>query len=130
MSNNNDRKISQLQMVQSLTGGELIPVVQGGQNKRTTISDIVTYANETYPAPEPQVSIYNEIPSGVVDGNNLTFSTLESFRASSTRVFLNGLRVCLGIGKGYQETGANQITFSEPPLPGDELVIDYDLAMP
>lgn len=42
-TNNNDKKISQLQLATGLTGVELVPVVQDGVNKRITVEDLSTF---------------------------------------------------------------------------------------
>lgn len=44
MSDNNDKKISQLPVASSLTGAEVVPVIQAGANKKTTTADIANLA--------------------------------------------------------------------------------------
>lgn len=65
----------------------------------------------------------NEIPIGNLDGINKVFSTINNFTADSTKLYVNGLRQ--KINSSYNETGTDQIRFSEAPLDGDELIIDY-----
>lgn len=67
--------------------------------------------------------VFNETPTGVKDGTNVVFTTVDPFRVGSTRITRNGLRETLGVG--YSETGGSQVTFSTPPLADDELLIDY-----
>jgi hypothetical protein len=43
-----DQKISQMDSVVSLTGAELIPVVQGGANRKATPSQLRSYAKKDY----------------------------------------------------------------------------------
>lgn len=73
-------------------------------------------------------SIYSEVPLGAIDGVNAAFLTTNTFILGSTRVFLNGMRLLPGAGNGYTESTDSSITLTEAPQPGDELMIDYDLA--
>jgi hypothetical protein len=66
---------------------------------------------------------YNII--GVKDGINNIFVTTNNFVAGSTKIYRNGLRMTRGVGYDYNETGANQITFTQAPDSGDLLIIDY-----
>jgi hypothetical protein len=74
-------------------------------------------------------SIFNEIPAGLIDGVNSSFTTQLNFSSGSTRVFVNGLRQSLGGVRDYTETSANTITFNTPPLPNDAILIDYNKAI-
>lgn len=74
-------------------------------------------------------STYNEAPIGDIDGINTVFVTANNFVAGSTRVFYNGIRITLGSGKAYTESATNQITLSFAPQSGDELILDYDIAL-
>ncbi|MFZ5988553.1 MAG: hypothetical protein ACOYWZ_15705 [Bacillota bacterium] len=72
------------------------------------------------------IGVYNELPSGVINGTNKIFTTINNFITGTTRVFLNGLRQQKGDGKDYIESGVNEITFTDAPVTGDILVIDYN----
>lgn len=74
------------------------------------------------------VSRCNETPTGNIDGINTVFSTAAPFVPGTTRVYLNGLRLTLGVSKSYRETGPDQITLNVAPQTGDEIIIDYDSA--
>jgi len=67
--------------------------------------------------------VFNETPTGTVDGSNAVFTTAHAFQPGSTAVYINGLRERLGVG--YTETTSTSLTFSQPPTSGDELIIDY-----
>lgn len=67
--------------------------------------------------------IYNEVPSGTVNGVNQVFNTLFSYVSGTTRLYINGLRQKVAVS--YNESGSSQITLSEAPLSGDILIIDY-----
>lgn len=71
--------------------------------------------------------IYNETPSGVQDGTNNNFSTLNTFISNSTRVFFNGQRLKLGPTFDYIETLNSGIQISFAPTSSDVLIIDYDI---
>jgi hypothetical protein len=64
--------------------------------------------------------VYGETPTGATDGVNAVFTTSQAYRTATTAVYLNGLRET-----HYTESSATTITFSEPPLSGDTIRIDY-----
>lgn len=70
--------------------------------------------------PGSGVPITREIPTGAIDGTNVTFTAANAFQAGTTCLFLNGL-----LELYYTETGTDTVTFSEPPLPGDMVAINY-----
>lgn len=67
--------------------------------------------------------VFNETPGGSLDGVNAVFTTAHTFQSGSTCVYTNGLRERLGVG--YAETGSAEITFTDPLLTDDDLIIDY-----
>ncbi len=67
--------------------------------------------------------IENEIPAGLINGENKIFTSEFDFMPGKTKLFLRGIRRALGVE--YTETGLNQITFGIAPQPGDSLIIDY-----
>jgi hypothetical protein len=69
--------------------------------------------------------VENEVPSGVIDGMNATFSTSQVFRAGTTRLYLNGVRQRTGASFDYVESGSSNVVFSLAPKAGDTLLIDY-----
>ena len=72
--------------------------------------------------------IFNETPTGIMNGVNKVFTTSSSFEPKTTRLYLNGQR--LKLVDDYHETGANQITFQMafiPPISTDNMIIDYQL---
>lgn len=73
-----------------------------------------------------KTAVYNEVPAGALNNTNTVFTLAYPYAASSTRLFLNGLRMKLG--SAYSESGVQQITLSEAPHAGDELIIDYTKA--
>lgn len=68
------------------------------------------------------IDIFNETPSGVMDGINNEFFLSKQPVLNTERVYVNGLREKKG--SGYSVVG-NRIIFSEPPKPGYEIVVDY-----
>ena len=72
--------------------------------------------------PGEGVQAFGETPAGAINGTNVVFTTADPFRPDTTAVYLNGLRE-----DHYSETGVNQITFEDPPTPGDKIRIDYIL---
>lgn len=68
--------------------------------------------------------VQNEVPSGSIDGSNLTFATLNAFLPSTLQVFLNGDLQQAGASNDYVE-GSGDFTFSIPPKPGDVILLTY-----
>lgn len=71
--------------------------------------------------------------AGAIDGVNATFTAPDLFRqdppGDSIAVYLNGIRQELGgdytvAGSGPVGTG-EEVTFLEPPRPGDKIAADY-----
>jgi hypothetical protein len=73
---------------------------------------------------------YNSTVTGSRDGLNRVFTTSNNFKAGSTKVFLNGLRLTPGTLADYEETGANQITFKYGINSIDTIIIDYIIDYP
>lgn len=73
--------------------------------------------------PGDNTPVYNETPAGDQDGVNTVFTLAATFKANSTRIYLNGLRET-----NYTESGAAEITFDDPPLSTDNISIDYLIA--
>lgn len=48
-----------------------------------------------------------------------------SFKAGTVRVYRNGLRETLEVD--YQELSSTELTFTEALLPGDKIILDYEL---
>lgn len=69
------------------------------------------------------VNAYNETPGGAINSSNKIFTTFYTYKPVTTRLFLNGLRQIDSVD--YTESGASQITFTNAPLTGDNLIIDY-----
>lgn len=73
----------------------------------------------------PQV-VDSEVPSGLVNGFNLTFTTALPFQPGTTRFYLNGVRQRPGALFDYVEgPGSTTLTLALPPLSGDNLLVDY-----
>jgi hypothetical protein len=65
--------------------------------------------------------VLNEVPSGLIDGSNATFNTLNTF--VSVIVRLNGLAQSLV--NDYVTVSNNQIVFNVSPEVGDTITVDY-----
>ena len=71
-------------------------------------------------------NMYNENPSGILDGINTVFTTVFPFVANTTRVYLNGQRQRIGETFDYTESSSTTITFINSPHPKDSIIIDYE----
>lgn len=69
-------------------------------------------------------SIFNEVPSGTIDGVNTTFTIANTPISGTERIYKRGLRMSPGIGNDYTISGVF-ITFTSAPLTGDSILIDY-----
>ena len=65
-----------------------------------------------------------EIPSGTINGSNVTFTLANAPIANSEHVYLNGLLQESGSGNDYTITGA-VITYLSAPLTGEKIRVTY-----
>ena len=72
-------------------------------------------------------NVFNEVPSGLINGSNATFTTTFPFVPSAIRLWLNGIRQ-RGGGEDYNNTDAQTIVFTTSPQIGDIILIDYQRA--
>jgi len=68
--------------------------------------------------------VYDETPSGTINGSNADFTIANTPTSGTLRVFRNGLRVLQGSGNGYTLSGTT-ITMTTAPVSGDSLRVDY-----
>ena len=68
-------------------------------------------------------TVFGASLTGTLNGINDTFSAPAAFALLSTALYVNGLRLTRGVD--YSETSGMSVTFSEPPLATDELLLDY-----
>ena len=68
--------------------------------------------------------ITREIPSGLINGSNVTFTLASTPVSGSEQVFINGLLQDPGAGNSYTISGST-ITFLSAPLSGDEIHVSY-----
>lgn len=73
--------------------------------------------------------IYNETPTGTIDGSNTVFDTATNFVAGSILVYLDGQLQKPGGSFDYVETDANTITFNTAPVLGSVLLVSYQSAV-
>jgi hypothetical protein len=67
--------------------------------------------------------VTNEVPTGVINGTNATYTTAQSFRTIDLEVFLNGLRQRYAID--YTIPNSSTFVMTSAPLTGDKLIVDY-----
>jgi len=85
-------------------------------NPATLVSDLGTVVLEGD-------IVNNEIPSGLINGSNVTFTLANAPEASSVCVFLNGLLQQMGSGKDFTISGST-ITFAIAPDIGDVVIVN------
>jgi hypothetical protein len=67
--------------------------------------------------------VAGEIPTGSVNGVNLSFATSQPYDPGSTSVFVNGLRKEISVD--YIESSGNEIVFGTAPTTGAVILVDY-----
>lgn len=79
---------------------------------------------DSRPSLTPSNFIFNEAPTGTIDGSNVTFTLANTPTANTVQLFLNGLLQRPGAGHDYTISGAT-ITMLSAPLTGDILLAHY-----
>ena len=67
--------------------------------------------------------LIGEVPAGLINGVNTVFTVTDSYQAGSTRLEINGLLIIRP--DEYTESGDKEITYLNPPKPGDVHFIQY-----
>jgi len=67
--------------------------------------------------------ILSEIPGGVINGSNATFTTSGNFQPGSLQVFVNGLEQT--IVDDFNTTGTNTFLLVSSPNVGEHLLVNY-----
>ena len=73
---------------------------------------------------ETEAFVTREIPSGLINGSNVTFTLDNTPVSGSEQVYLNGLLQDPGAGNSYTISGST-ITFLSAPLTNDEIHVSY-----
>jgi hypothetical protein len=71
----------------------------------------------------PTSAVVNEIPSGLVNGVNATFTSEFDFIPESVEVKVSG--VWLTLLQDYNTSGNRTINLFASPLPGENITINY-----
>ena len=73
---------------------------------------------------ESEAFVTREVPSGLINGSNVTFTLDNTPVSGSEQVYLNGLLQDPGAGNSYTISGST-ITFLSAPLTNDEIHVSY-----
>jgi len=108
-------------------GGTLLSTITAGQTLSVTVTDISTSAGTwnteaSVNALTTANFIFNEVPSGTINGTNATFTLANTPTSGTVRIYLNGLRQKLTTQ--YTISGGT-ITMLNVPGTGDDLIVDY-----
>ena len=76
-------------------------------------------------APGTGAAIFNETPTGAINGSNTTFSAANNFRSETLVVYVNGLHQ--RPTDDFIIVGANSFQTTVAPISNDKLLIDYYL---
>lgn len=71
-------------------------------------------------------TVWGETPTGTVNGSNATFTTAHNFVPGQLEVFVNGVRQ--KPVTHFNTSGLTTILFSDSPITGDQLQINYERA--
>ena len=71
-----------------------------------------------------QQEIVGDIPSGPIDGSNISFMASNHFLPDTLKVFYNGQRLTSGPSNDYVATSP-LVNLSFSPVPGDVILFDY-----
>ncbi|GGG28928.1 hypothetical protein GCM10011344_32210 [Dokdonia pacifica] len=99
----------------SLLDGDVYINSNTGAVRVVGVSSITTARRQAFSS--------NNTLTGAIDGSNISFNTPEKFMPNSAEVFLNGIG--LSVIDDYTEEGDNSISFIEPPLVGDKIIVRY-----
>lgn len=105
----------------TLTSGVLHVVVDNSTIEINTDAlrlkdDGITYAKTRI--------VTREVPTGLINGSNVTFTLAFSAASGSEHVYLNGILQNVGGGNDYTISGAT-ITFNAAPMTGSVLLVTY-----
>lgn len=67
--------------------------------------------------------VWGEIPDGIIDGSNATFTTEFDFIPETLQVYINGLLQTVILH--YNTSGTTTITFSDSPKTLDIIEVNY-----
>lgn len=70
--------------------------------------------------------IYDDAFTGLINSANKDYFTSSGYKATTVRVYLNGIRQ--KNTTDYVEILPNKITMTDAPITGDILIIDYEKA--
>lgn len=75
---------------------------------------------------DPETSanmVIGEVPTGLINGSNATFTTANPFVAGTVEVFVNGLRQTIIVD--FNTSGNNTIQLIFSPLTGEVITVNY-----
>ena len=104
-------------------GDHKIPIAGDGvADKKMSIGEMAEIIRQTLGIATNDV--FNEIPTGTVNGANDTFTLANTPTAAGILLFRSGLCMTPGGGNDYTLSG-NTITFTTPPETGENLLATY-----
>lgn len=87
-------------------------------------STAIAYASDVTTSLTTSNFVFDETPSGSINGSNTDFVIANTPTSGSLRVYRNGMRVLSGTGNGYTLSGTT-ISMTTAPVAGDSLRVDY-----
>jgi hypothetical protein len=84
---------------------------------------VVDYIKDTAGATFANLFVYNEVPTGLIDGINANYTTAFDYIANKIEIYLDGMRMQRGVD--WVETGSDTFQFTTPPAVSQILLVDY-----
>ena len=85
--------------------------------------DIQVLQNTANQIASPDSLIFNEVPTGVINGVNPIFFSAFNFQPETLQVFIGGLK--LQVLVDYNTVNSNKIILYVSPIPEDVLTLNY-----
>jgi|688.fasta_scaffold459617_2 hypothetical protein len=109
----------------AVNGSVAFPNIAGGVLKVDANGNVFSDATQTI-----DITDYNYDIIGARDGANKLFKLRFSYIENTTKVFLNGVRLTLGLNYDYDETLPDAIFFNVAPVSADLITVDYKITVP
>ena len=108
---------AEIAMVEALNA-----LATGGATEAIRKSGAASFENIS--AGSSETIVTEEVPSGLVNGSNTTFTIANTPTSGSVKLYRNGIRLKSGAGNDYTITTVT-ITTAQAPESGDVLLADY-----
>lgn len=117
--------IAQSKLALAITNAEVGTGAAIAESKLSLDYSTASLHSEIASAVTPPELIEREVPTGAIDGSNVTYTLAHTLNANSECVFKNGILQNVGTGNDYTISGVT-ITMASAPATGDVLLVNYN----